>query len=711
MMQGMAHRSLTPGFLLVALLLAADSGSSQEEPRFPAETELVTVDVVVTDQDGMPVPGLRAEDFVVSEDGVRQEIVAFEAVERDAPAPVPAPEGESKPATPEPRSSSNQVPAARQGSHFIVVFDELHMTPAEAQRGRVAVREFLETGVAGRDRVALVGTAEGTRWTAVMPAGRDDLIQVLGRLQGRIVNETLRDRMTDYEAMRIHEDRDPMVLDIVMRRFLETGYIYQDTAGPDNPTDPSLDVGGWRAQTEAAAAQAYARAVARNEQTLGVVERTIESLGAVRGRKSVVFVSGGLVNDPRLGVTRQVVEAARRVNAAIYFLDTRGLEGAPLGLQADAPTRTFSYDLGSWMTEGRERSEGSEGLASDTGGFSIRNQNDLADGLARVARESRHYYLLGYAPTNKRADGAFRSIGVEVARPGVKVRARRGYYAPGGSRQPKKPEVADTAMQRALDSPYDLGEIPLRAISHVFGPATDAAQVKTEVTVEADIRALAFAEQGGTARDTLELLLLVVRQDTGEFSRFDQQFDMKLSPESRARFQRTWLPITREVDLAPGSYQAKIVVRDRNSGRLGSLTHDFEVPEAEGLRISTPALSDRLRDSPSGQVPELTARRRFAASGTLHCSFEVFGAARDASGKSNVTAGFSIRRADGKFLAAGEETPLEPGPDGSLVRRLGFGIDGVPPGSYEMIVVATDLVAGRSAVSREPFVIEGPPGS
>ena len=65
--------------------------------------------------------------------------------------------------------------------------------------------------------------------------------------------------------------------------------------------------------------------------------------------------------------------------------------------------------------------------------------------------------------------------------------------------------------------------------------------------VEADVRGFAFAEKGGLARDTLELLLLVARQDTGEFTRFDQQFEMSLRPETRARYERDGFPITRDL--------------------------------------------------------------------------------------------------------------------------------------------------------------------
>jgi hypothetical protein len=299
---------------------------------------------------------------------------------------------------------------------------------------------------------------------------------------------------------------------------------------------------------------------------------------------------------------------------------------------------------------------------------------------------------------------------VKVAREGVSVRARRGYYAPGGKSEREKPvEAPDAAMQSALDSPFDLTDVPLRAITHVFGEAAPG-HVAVRLTVEADIRALAFVEQGKAARDTLELLLLVARHDTGEFTRFDQQFEMKLSPESRARYERSWFPITRELELASGLHQAKIVARDRNSSRVGSLTLDFDVPDPAGLRLSSLALSDRLHEEARGGAKglELTARRGFSPSGLLHCRFEVYGAVSDpVTGRPNATAGFSIRRSDGRFLAAAAETPLQPGPDGTLARSLGVPLDGTPPGTYEVIVVVTDLVAGRSVVAREPFVIEG----
>jgi VWFA-related protein len=714
-----SRRPTTTLALVAALALAggvaAGPRDAAQKPSFPAETEIVTVDVVVLSRAGEAVPNLRREDFAVSEDGVRQEIVAFEAVHRPAALPG-ATAGAPAGATREPalRASTNRGTPGQEPATFVIVFDELHLGPAEAVRARRAVAQFLETGVADGDRLGLVGTDEGTRWTSRMPDGREALLRALARLQGKRVGEMVRDAMTEYEAMRIDQDRDPIVTDQVMRRLLTTGEIRRDVAIPLRPGDvnepPDYDL--WRSQTRSLAAQVYARASVRAEQALGVMQRSLESLREARGRKSLVLVSAGLVQDPRLAGYRRVVTESRRANTAVSFLDVRGLVAAPSSLQADVamPLDIIDRSTGVGLTETGEGSEGSEGLALDTGGLVLKNQNDLAAGLARIGREARSYYLLGYAPSNRAADGKFRRIEVKAAREGVRVRARRGYFAPGRDDEGGGVEGRDAALQRALDAPFDLPEVPLRAIAQVFGEAVPG-QASVLLTAEADIRGLAFTEKDGVSRDTLELLLLVARRDTGEFKRFDQQFEMGFQKGTRARFEETWFPITRELRLDPGPYQAKIVTRDRNSGRLGSLTHDFEVPAPAGLRVSSLVLSDRLREEAKGGGPEIVARRRFASAGTLHCRFEIYGASKDpATGQPRVTAGFAVRRTDGRVLVAAPETPVRPGAGGSLTRSLGFPLDGVPPGTYEVIVIATDLVAGGVAEAREPIVVEATPG-
>ena len=695
----------TRAFVLCIVLSSAAPALTQDQsqPSFPAGTEIVTVDAVVLDKQGAPIRGLRREDFTVLEDGTPQEITAFEAVDRSQEVTArPA----AAPAAALPRATSSNVDAAARGDRsFILVFDELHLDLSEAKTGREAVAQFLRSGVVDGDRVTLIGTASATWWTARVPEGRDALLQVAARLQGRRVQEWRKDEVSDFEAMRIYRDSDPIVTDRVARRLVEQGAIATVTPLPGEADD--LD--SQRDQARTRAAQVYERSAAQNEATLSLVERSIASLESVRGRKSLVLVSGGIVADPHLSGFRRVVAESRRANVAIYFLDARGLSAATSNLQADNQARVNFNDLGATFAEGHERSDGAVSLAADTGGFSIENQNDLGGAIGRIARESASYYLLGYVPIDKRADGRFHKIQVKVAGAGTTVRARRGYYAPGEAKgaPPKPPEPRDAAIQRAIDSPFDLAEVPLRATTHVFGEG-DEGKLRVVLTAEADIAHFAFDDAGGTSKDLLETMLVVANRATGEFFRFDQQFDMRFRPETRARYAKTWFPFSREISLVPGSYQARLVARDKNGGRVGSLTHDFDVPGLAGLRISTPILSDSLREDSGGGVrtPELMARRTFAPSGLLHCRFEVFGAAKDAqTGARRVTAGFSIRRSDGKFLAAAPETPLRPAPDGSLSRTQGTPLDGAPAGSYELIVVVTDQVAGQVAETRAPFEI------
>ena len=433
-----------PATLLLGLLLAlvgpeVSPQAAAQKPVFPAETELVVVDVVVSDRAGEPLVGLTREDFAVSEDGVPQELSSFEAVHR----PSGATAGTAAPAEAL-RVSTNRAAPGQEPASFVIVFDELHLSPAEAVRARDAVTSFLETGVRDGDRVAVIGSAEGTRWTGPMPEGKPALVQVVARLQGKRVGESVRDAMSAYEAMRIDQDRDPIVTDQVMRRFLASGEIRQDSSLPGEPADYNSDVASWRSLTQARAAQVYARSSALAEQTLGIVERCLEALGGARGRKSLVLVSGGLVQDPRLRGFRRVVSESRRVNAALYFVDARGLVGAHAGLDTEIgpPANIIERSTGAWLGEMKDASEGSTGLALDTGGFVVENRNDLGTGFARIGKESRSYYLLGYVPTNRATDGRFRSITVKLGRPDVVVRARRGYFAPGRDDRGRSPRRA-----------------------------------------------------------------------------------------------------------------------------------------------------------------------------------------------------------------------------------------------------------------------------
>ena len=192
---------------------------------------------------------------------------------------------------------------------------------------------------------------------------------------------------------------------------------------------------------------------------------------------------------------------------------------------------------------------------------------------------------LGPEPRRVQAGGAGRGPG----RKSVDVRARKGYDAPSddGDAGHRRPGV-DSALQEALDSPYEIGTIPLR-MTHFVGDETTLGKAHVEVVTEVDLRGLDLEPREGRYLGGFEFLLVTAHRETGESFRYDQKVEMKLLPATRDRLRKTWFPVRREFDLQPGGYQAKIVVRDVRSGRVATVVHRFEVPEIAAFRVSTPS--------------------------------------------------------------------------------------------------------------------------
>jgi hypothetical protein len=183
---------------------------------------------------------------------------------------------------------------------------------------------------------------------------------------------------------------------------------------------------------------------------------------------------------------------------------------------------------------------------------------------------------------------------------------------------------------------------------------------------------------------------------------------MNLRPETRRRLGATWYSLTREFTLPSGAYQARVVVRDRLSGHLGSVTHAFEVPSITGFRMSSPIVTDALSTDPTGQSapkPVVVARRTFASGSTLYCQFTVYGAAVDASKHIQVSSSWVLRRADGTVVRQASPTAIAAGPAEPPVRMYGVNLSGLVPGDYELVVSVRDEIGVNTTEAREPFTV------
>jgi hypothetical protein len=208
-------------------------------------------------------------------------------------------------------------------------------------------------------------------------------------------------------------------------------------------------------------------------------------------------------------------------------------------------------------------------------------------------------------------------------------------------------------------------------------------------------------------RNTLQLICLVTQRGGSKAQRFDKTIEMTPSAETLSRLRATWYPLDRDFELEPGVYQARVMVRDANH-RVGTVIHEFEVPELAGLRISTPILSDVV-ETPQGQTAAAAApvaRRAFLANHPLYLQFEVFGAARDKdSGEPSTSAGYEIRAADGTVVRSSGAKPIAPAADGRLSRLVGIPANALAPGEYELLIQAWDAIGQQDRTAREPFTI------
>jgi VWFA-related protein len=702
-------------FVLAPVLLAvvaSGTPSGAERPQtpaapspataFPSTVDVVNVDVIVLDRQGRPVEGLTQADFVVKEDGRPQTLSAFEAVDV-AESPSSAPEGQQ-------RISTNTAAPVRGDRSFVIVFDDANLSSYATPRARQVIDDFLARGPRDGDQVTIVPTSGGTWWTGRLPEDRDALVSFVGHLEGAWRPDTSPARIWDHEAIAITNGRDRQLEAEVARRYFENNLI-PEAYPQDRELASVLNVSPGVAMIRAKAQQVYREAVTRLRATLSTLARVSASLSQLRGRKTLLLVSEGFIMDPSQNEFRELIQAARDASAAVYFVDVRGPTGSVgqagmAGGGAEFGRAVEEQDTTTALALASSEGEGARSVAVDTGGDVIQGTN-LAEGMAKVV-QARAYYVLGYTSNNTSRDGKFRKIQVSVARPDVTVRGRRGYYAPSSEPRPLRKEELDPAVRAGLDSAGGSPGIPLRLTSYVFGPQPDGKR-QVLLAAEADVTALHLTPQGGRYAANLDSYVVVYGLDAGTPERQETRLELAMPPEVFHQVERSGVPIRREFRLAPGRYQARLLVKDEATRRLGSVRHEFEVAPIGTLQVTTPILTDSLQAAEAGQRrPIPVAHRTFAAGAPVACAFSILGARPDpTSGAPRVTLAYRLRGAGGNVVMASPARPLTAGPQGQITPIVFLTVPDAP-GPYEVGFTIRDEIAGSTLEVNEPFTVVRP---
>src|SRR5262249_43934976 len=375
---------LTGALGLPASHRPASGQSPPAVPTSPSGVELIMVAAAVADDPGRPVAGLTASDFTLTEDGRPQPIVSFEAFVL----------GPRPPAGPPPAVATNEGGVPGNVRAFAVILADLRTASPLAAEARRAVASFIRDSLRDGDELTLGTTSGEAWWSARLPEGREDLLAVLGRVQGRGSDAAAFARMTDYEAYRIANYEDSPSFGAAVPAPPTSGRGAGGSAESPPMAEASIRarvIRRWLAANlcTATSCDAMVRGAAADHDatrrdltraTLDAVRRALDSLASVHGRQSLLLVTPGYMQDSAAG-QRDGAVASREANTALYFVDVRALMAVPgfgtaedSGAQGLADPGAFARERAAMrLEEANLASAGARTLAEDTGGFSVRN--------------------------------------------------------------------------------------------------------------------------------------------------------------------------------------------------------------------------------------------------------------------------------------------------------------------------------------------------
>lgn len=459
-----------------AVLLAQPASKDQEQPRptFRAEANYVRVDMYAL-RDGQPVEDLRPEEIDILEDGTPQKIATFEHVKVRPAGPQ---ETRVEPNTVE---QSRQAAADPRARVFVIFLDTYHVQVDGSHNMRLPVVRFLDR-VIGQDDLVAVMTPEmaasqitfGRKTTVISNMMQDDWAW------GRREQLSRDPKEARYEACYPPEqpETEGIADEMVDRRREKLSLdaledLIHHVQGIREERKAVLTISeGWRIFGVNRALAAPIKTPVGRQDPDGREPLVIDPDGKLRSARGSRDATGNTYatmaecDADRLALAdmdngfrfRRMFEMANRANVSFYSIYPRGLAvfDSPIGPRRPPPLidpRALGLppkphvDPGTDPGNLRSRQDALRELAANTDGLAVINTNNIEGAMQRIVADLTSYYLLGYYSSNTKLDGKFREITVRVKRPGVQVRARRGY------RGPTADELTRAAAAEAAKSP------------------------------------------------------------------------------------------------------------------------------------------------------------------------------------------------------------------------------------------------------------------
>ncbi len=546
-------RAMFPFLMLVLTSTTQSIGQTKpaegtpQVPTIKVRTGLVLIPAEVTDAKGNRVTDMKKEDFVVLEDGQRQEIQLFERMETKAEVVKPA-------ATAEGVFTNTTV--SRNNRLSIFVLDLLNSSFNEQRTARMELIESLSKALDVQEPLCLIAIdSSGVKLIHDFTTEPSVLMAALKKVKGRPADK-------DKPAT------NPEESSYVLGQGLNSKSGTRNAAMEESRLE----------QLSLFSAMESLQAKERIGLTLEALREIGEAFTGIPGRKSMIWATGGfpfeiddasafgLRNRDLLPAYEQAWRALNQANIAVYPLDVSDLVnpahvGAGIGRPQPQHVRLDMHIANM------------ENFAAATGGKFCDRSWDARKCFDQASQDSSDYYLLGIYDRSGAAKPGWRKLSVRSMRAGLQVRARTGYYM-GGAAQEKPDEKIE--IQKALVAPFDYPALPMsvRLTGTAAGANKGAKTVAfvyavpgAGISVEAENGNQLHLEFAALARDSAGRML-------GSFSKVIQG---KLSEAQAVQVREKGILFTGTMELAPGEYSLSFVVKDGVNDKLGSVMAPLKV--------------------------------------------------------------------------------------------------------------------------------------
>jgi len=580
-----SHRSLRSPQSLLAILLALFAGpalaakdakdAKVQTPTFEGTSQVVSVEVPVNavDRDGQPLRGLTADDFEVWDGNERQQISSFEAVDLSAleAAHAAAGPGSVQP-LPELDSSARR--------HFLLLFDLSFSSPTAVLKARLAARDFMLNRLHPSD-LAAVATFTIERGPKLVMTFTPDRAQLARAIDTLGMQHGLQIDKADPLRFIIEGDFNASGASSMMaesNRAQRDQMVFQELQ--------SLSL--LAEKTERSYAIGRITDFSHSLTNLG------RALNSVQGRKQVVMFSEGF--DSRLLIGRDTLDADNDLdNANIaggfsYLVDNDARFGSmTLQNQMNRMLEEFrradcviqAVDIGGLRDRtdatNRPQINGQESLfymANETGGELYKDANNLGDQLNRLLTRTSLTYVLTFERSDLKTDGSYHRLRVKVGKlpAGGRLSYRTGYYAPRPFRD-LSPLEKNLLASDNIAAGTPRRDIAMNVLLAPFRASPKEAYVP--VILEVAGRSLLSGQPGDKVNVEIYAYASDAQGQMRDF--FTQKVGFDLS-KGRKGFEESGLKYYGHLDLPPGDYRVRVLVRNAQTGHTAVESVQVQVP-------------------------------------------------------------------------------------------------------------------------------------